>query len=233
MKYRKSDFLGIPVILLEGLNLNVFVYGFTTKDMGKEEVIRKFEKHGLRLVTANQIHSSRVISVGKNILRGITGDGLLTHVKGLFIGVKTADCLPILIFDPEKRVAGAIHAGWRGTQKEVVSEGIKKLKEEFGSKLHKIIAILGPSISGCCYEIGPEVEETLSKSFPECIEKREKKSYFDLRKANKNLLLRSGLKEENIYEIPLCTMCEKELFFSHRRGEKGRNIAFAGIYERI
>ncbi len=232
MRYRKGDFLGIPFIFLEGLDLNGFVYGFTTKDMGRDEVIRRFESHGLRLITAKQIHSSIVVRVEKNISKVITGDGLLTHENGLFIGVKTADCLPILLFDSEKRVVGAIHAGWRGTAKKVLSEGIKKLKEEFGSEPHNLIAILGPSISVCCYEIGPEVKEILSKTFPECIKKRGERFHFDLRKANRNLLLCSGVREENIYEIPLCTMCENELLFSHRRGEKERNIAFAGIYER-
>ncbi len=231
MNFRKGNFLGIPYIFHESLNLNGFLYGFTTRVMGKEEVIKKFEENGFKLITANQIHSSKVIKVGRNLKGEISCDGLLTEDRGLFIGVKTADCLPILIFEREKKVVGAIHAGWRGTIKGITLEGVKKMEEEFGSNPHELIAILGPSISVCCYEIGLDVEKILLSKFPESIERRGGKSYFDLRKANRNLLLRGGLREENIYEIPLCTMCEKELFFSHRRGEKGRNIAFVGIYE--
>lgn len=231
MNFGKGDFLGIPYIFHHGLNLNGFLYGFTTKAIGKEEVIKKFEENGFKLLTAHQIHSSKVIKVGKNSKEKVICDGLLTDDRGLFIGVKTADCLPILIFESEKKVAGAIHAGWKGTLKEVALEGIKRMEEEFGSNPRELIAILGPCISVCCYEIGSDVERILLSSFPESIERRGRKSYFDLRRANKNLLLKGGLKEENIYEIPLCTMCEEDLFFSHRRGEKGRNIAFIGIYE--
>jgi len=231
MNYRKGNFLGIPYIFHISLNLNGFIYGFTTRVIEKDEVIKKFEDNGFKLITANQIHSSKVTKVGKDFKGEVSCDGLLTEDKGLFIGVKTADCLPILIFDKNKKAVGAIHAGWRGTLKEVTMEGLKRMKEEFGSNPHELIAILGPSISVCCYEIGSDVERLLISSFPESIERREGKSYFDLRKANRNLLLKGGVKKENIYEIPLCTMCEKRLFFSHRRGEKGRNIAFIGIYE--
>lgn len=230
MNIGKGNFLGVPYIFHGDLNLNGFLYGFTTKAMGKEEVIKRFEENGFKLITAHQIHSSKVMKVEKNSEERLICDGLLTEDRGLFIGVKTADCLPILILEKKKKTLGAIHAGWRGTLKGVVLEGVKRMEEEFGLNPDELIAILGPCISVCCYEIGLDVEKLLLGPFPESIERRIGKSYFDLRKANRKLLLKGGLKEENIYEIPLCTMCEREVFFSHRRGDKGRNIAFIGIY---
>lgn len=230
MNIGKGNFSGVPYIFHGDLNLNGFLYGFTTKAMGKEEVIKRFEENGFKLITARQIHSSRVMKVRKNWEDRLICDGLLTEDRGLFIGVKTADCLPILILEKKKKALGAIHAGWRGTLKGVVLEGVKRMEEEFELNPGELIAILGPCISVCCYEIGLDVEKLLLDPFPESIERRSGKSYFDLRKANRKLLLKGGLKEENIYEIPLCTMCEREVFFSHRRGDKGRNIAFIGIY---
>jgi YfiH family protein len=231
MKYKRGNFLGIPFIYLEELNLNGFIYGFTTREISKEEVLKKFADSGLILFTTNQIHSSKVIKVDRRSVSEETADGLLTNEEELFIGVKTADCLPIILIDRDNRAVGAIHAGWRGTFKGVAMEGIKRMEEIFGSNPHDLIAILGPSISVCCYEIGEDVKEVLENSFLESILERERKFYFDLRKANKVLLQKGGIKERNIYEISLCTMCNRELFFSHRRGEKGRNIAFVGIYK--
>lgn len=231
MSFGKSSFLGIPFVFHADLNMRGFVYGFTTKEIGKEGVIKKFERNRLKLITANQFHSSTIVRVRGNIKREIFGDGLLTDEEGIFIGVKTADCLAILIVDREKKVVGAFHAGWRGTLKGIALEGLERMEEEFSSNPEKLIAILGPSISVCCYEIGHDVEKLLNNSFHEFIEKRNGKCYFDLRKANRSSLLKGGVKEENIYEIPLCTMCKKDLFFSHRRGEKGRNVAFVGIYD--
>lgn len=229
----KGEFLGIPFIYLENLRINGFFYGFTTREIEKESVVKTFKNHGLRLITAKQIHSSKVLRVDKKSGDGIVADGLLTNEKNLFVGVKTADCLPVLLFDKNKKAVGAIHSGWRGTYNGIVSEGVKRMKEEFGSEPENLIALLGPSISKCCYEIGKDVENLLEISFSEFIEKRKGKIYFDIRGANRMLLIKAGLKDNNIFELPLCTMCEKELFFSHRRGEKGRNIAFVGISEKL
>ncbi len=233
MNYIKSYFIDIPIIQHKDLNLEGVLYGFTTKEVKKEEVIKKFELNGFKLITASQIHSNRVMVIKNRNHRRIVGDALLTEEVGLFIGVKTADCLPILIVDRTNRAVGAIHAGWRGTLKKIVLESLKKFTRKFHSDPSELIAILGPSISKCCYEIGSDIESLLRLSFPDSLEHRESKIYFDLRHANENILLKSGFKKENIFDIPLCTKCHEELFYSYRRGENNRNIAFIGILREV
>ncbi|MGQ9618234.1 MAG: peptidoglycan editing factor PgeF [Candidatus Aminicenantia bacterium] len=229
MKIGKKILLGVPYVYLEGLEIEGVIYGFTTKEVRKDEVISNLGENGSKLITIKQIHSSKVLRIGRDMENLPTGDGLITNEIELFVGIKTADCLSILIVDEKKRAVGALHAGWRGTLKEIVKEGIKRMSEEFGSNPSDLIAILGPSISICCYEIGEDVEKILKNSFSEFLEYRNNKVFFNLREANKNLLLESGVREEKIFDVSLCTKCEGDLFFSHRRGESDRNISFIGI----
>jgi hypothetical protein len=95
----------------------------------------------------------------------LTGDALITDRPGLLLGVQVADCLPILIFDPEKRVVAAVHAGWRGTAKRIAEKAVGRLRAEFNSSPKRLRAVIGPGIHGCCYEVGREVVEAFDGQF--------------------------------------------------------------------
>lgn len=186
-------------------------------------------------VSLPQIHSDRILTVGENERgygyferEGIEEcDGYVTSERNVVIGIKTADCVPIL-FEAEKdgRViaVGATHAGWRGTAAKIAPACIERLCREFGADRENVRVAIGPSIHSCCYEVGEDlyasVRESLGQEIADkYVTAREgscDKYSCDLQGINRHLLLSAGLREENIDTIELCTCCHPELFFSHR-----------------
>lgn len=159
-------------------------------------------------------------------------DALITNNSGLFICVQTADCVPILLFDPVKNVAAVVHAGWKGTVSKIAKKTVERMFEEFGCEPSGIVAGIGPSIHIHAYEVGREVVELVWKNFENssAILKpslNPGKAYFDLWEANKIVLLESGLTESNIEIMGLCTFGHPELFYSARRdgGDTGRMVS--------
>ena len=184
-----------------------------------------------RLFIPFQTHSNHVVAIDRDFLHLPTEkqqkllqntDALLTHEKGIAIGITTADCVPILIYDPKKQVLAAIHAGWRGTVNKIVLKTIFKMIQEFNSKPEDLLAGIGPSICQECFEVGEEVIEAFKEEeFP--IEKimiqnkQTLKYHIDLWKANKILLIQQGISTRNIEISGLCTVTHPNLFFSARR----------------
>jgi YfiH family protein len=144
-------------------------------------------------------------------------DALITNVKGLAIMVKTADCVPILLFDSKKLIIAAVHAGWRGTTGGIVSKTVEKMKEDFNCNPEDIFAGIGPSISPEVYEVGPDVWEQFSPEFYQLIDKKEDKRLLNLWKANMGQLIESGIPRKNIELAEICTLSNPSLFFSARR----------------
>jgi polyphenol oxidase len=192
------------------------------------------------LVGVRQIHSAtvRVIqetdgpfdgrlqsSEGKAVLEG---DGLITDVPGVLLGVGTADCVPVLIVDVEKKVVGAFHAGWRGTVARIAEQGVAKMAAEFGSRVEDMVAAVGPSIGPCCYTVGEEVQRAFAEKFDyadELFSSNAQDMRLDLWKANRSQLMDAGIDPKRITVIGECTACAREengelRYFSHR-GEKG------------
>jgi YfiH family protein len=163
------------------------------------------------------------------------GDALLTCSTGIAIGVFTADCLPLLLFEADRRVAAAVHAGWRGTAKELSRKVVEKMAEVFACNAERIQVALGPCIGPCCYEVDRPVEAEFRggglpwESFASS--RGPGKWSLDLQKANIHLLLKSGVKKENIHLLPHCTACRSDLFFSYRRekGTRGRHLNFISL----
>jgi YfiH family protein len=151
-------------------------------------------------------------------------DGLVTNVSNLTMAVTVADCLAVVLFDPVKRASAIVHAGWKGTARSITAKSVALLKEEYGSSSGDLLAFLSPSARVCCYEVGPEVAEEFSS---EVVERRQGKLFLDLKKANVNQLLKCGVKSELIEVSDQCTICNPQLFHSHRReGDKsGRMMA--------
>jgi hypothetical protein len=150
-------------------------------------------------------------------------DSLITNVPSIILAIKTADCVPILLFDHIKKVIGAVHSGWRGTAQNIVGKTIAEMVNVFGSDPSNIIAAIGPCIGSKNYEVGSEVIQKIKTvtSDHNAIFNFDKtsigKAFLDLTLANFNLLLDSGLKEKNIDAANLCTFSMKDDFFSARR----------------
>ncbi len=167
-------------------------------------------------VTLRQIHSDRVWNAHALTDRQHEGDALVTDDVGRRIGVRTADCLPILLLDTGRRAVAAIHAGWRGTAAAIVARAIEKMQLDFGSRPADIYAAFGPCIGECCYEVGPEVASHFSTLFPEWPAVTGKR-HLDLPEANRRHLAAAGVPARQIFDSALCTFCLPEHFFSYRR----------------
>ncbi|MCU1318741.1 MAG: peptidoglycan editing factor PgeF [Edaphobacter sp.] len=216
-------------------------------------------KAGFSLVTVRQIHSGvvQVVREGDGALEGklqtadgkavLQGDGLMTNVPGVMLGVGTADCVPVLVVDGKKRAVAAFHAGWRGTVARIVEHGIARMRLEYGSQPEDLFAAVGPSIGACCYAVGEEVRsEFVSKFayaeelFHQVASSAERgvppQLHVDLWEANRRQLLDAGVKESCIAVVGECSACARDehgalRYFSHRgeHGVAGRMMSVVGI----
>lgn len=169
-----------------------------------------------RVATLRQTHSDVVWTVRDADGCLGEGDALITAEAGIWLAVRTADCVPILLADPVRRVVGAVHAGWRGTVAEIARLTVERMGREFGSLPGDLVAAVGPSIGPCCFEVGPEVPLPV-------VGRRA-----DLWRANREQLAGAGV--GTIWVAERCTVCEPEVFFSYRRGkDTGRMVAGIGI----
>jgi YfiH family protein len=152
-----------------------------------------------------------------------------TNETGRSIGVRTADCVPILLLDSRVRAVGAVHAGWRGTAAGIVRCAIEKMAADFGSAPADIYAAIGPCIRDCCYEVGIEVAQQFARHFPEWEQVRTSRTV-DLSEANRRKMEQAGLNGDHIFDCKLCTTCQSKQFFSYRREPEspGRMIAAIG-----
>lgn len=163
-------------------------------------------------------------------------DAVVSNAKGVLAGVKTADCVPILIGDPKTGAYAAVHAGWRGTVQSIVIKAIEKMKELYGSDPAGFVAAIGPAAGCRSYEIGEDVIDAFAENFPHSSHlfnpTREGHALVDLHQANFEQLVAAGLNPSNISVAPFCTMERTDLFFSYRveskKGKTGRLMAVVG-----
>jgi YfiH family protein len=205
-------------------SINGVVHGFANRNVGTDVSGIKEQFDLSKVAQLKQIHSGDVIVVSdiENHRDTTEGDALVTNLRGVGIGVRTADCVPILLTDRNKSVIAAVHAGWRGTYLEVALNTVKLIESEFGIAPEEMIAVIGPSIKSCCYEIGADVADRFSEKFQNTdlymSEIASSKYLLDLSKANKLMLQSVGVEEIEILDI--CTKCENN-FYSYRREGKG------------
>ncbi len=177
-------------------------------------------------VTLRQIHSDSVFNAAGLSNRQCEGDALVSNEIGKRIGIRTADCVPLLVADPQTRAVAAIHAGWRGTVSAIAQKAVDRLALEFGANPAGLHVAIGPAIRGCCYEVGPEVVRQLAPLFPEWND-RESRRKVDLVEANRRILIAAGVPDRQIHDCGHCTYCEHDRFFSYRRDpdDPGRMVA--------
>ena len=185
-----------------------------------------------RLILLHQIHQDRILFLKEPLSHppsSLEYDALITNAPNIYLGILTADCVPIVVVDQRKKVIAAIHAGRQGTALYITSKVLKKMKGEFGCSPKDLLITLGPSIGFCCYEIDEKV--FLREWEPFSILVGDGKMMVDLARINISQMEREGVKEEQISWIDLCTSCHHDLFFSQRkeRGKTGRQLSFIGI----
>jgi hypothetical protein len=186
-----------------------------------------------RVVTVTQVHGENIVQVDEENFRSmpvLQADALITGTRGIAVAVETADCVPILVMDPETPAVAAIHAGWRSTVKTIVHKTIERLCREFHCEPGRMIAAIGPAIGPECYEVDEPVMGPVRDTFPfwrDAATQRENDRWgLDLVKLNRFELLRSGVKAENIHALGICTSCSKDLFYSFRaEGRTGRMLS--------
>jgi len=169
-----------------------------------------------------QIHSATVAS-GDKEFESREADAIVISRAGRWVGIRTADCVPILLADPVRRCVAAVHAGWRGTLLDIAGKTVRRLQDDFATDPGNLIAAIGPCIGRCCYEVGSEVSDQFRELFPEAVNL----SHIDLVEANRRELVHCGIRPENIDAASLCTSCEPSLFDSFRRDREqaGRMVA--------
>jgi len=217
-------------------------------------------KNSWPLLNLKQIHSAIIHRVDHSGEGVTAGDGLITNAPGVLLAVKTADCFPVIVVDLVRHAVGVFHAGWRGTVQRIVEKGIGEFRRQFGSDPKDLLAVIGPGIGPCCYEVGDEVVDEFATQFaysPELFEEvfdshslhlkypllflnqrapghgdAAARPHLDLVKANRYQLRDAGLPAQNISALEQCTACRTDLFFSHRvERATGRMMAVVGIRE--
>ncbi|MDP3142367.1 MAG: peptidoglycan editing factor PgeF [Candidatus Omnitrophota bacterium] len=171
--------------------------------------------HGAKIILANESHKGKGAASKKSRLEGV--DGFITQEKNLPLSVFTADCLSIFLFDPRNEAIGLVHAGWRGTKKQICAKAVRLMRKKFKTRPADLIVGLGPCIRRCCYEVGKDFQGFFSSG----IVRRNNKTYLDLIANNLRRLKKCGVKSKNIEDSKICTVCLNKRFFSFRKeGEK-------------
>lgn len=193
-----------------------------------------------RLIIPHQTHNDHVRLIDEAFLRlhpdeqaaALEGvDALIGHVPGTCLCISTADCIPVLCYDPLRQCMAAIHAGWRGTVSRIVAKTLQTLQSVYGSRPEDLVACIGPGISQAAFEVGDEVYETFrSNGFPmEQLASRISKWHIDLWEANRLQLLEAGVAASHIETAGICTYHQTEDFFSARRLGIGSGRILSGI----
>ena len=164
-------------------------------------------------------------------------DAIVSDAARVLAGIKTADCVPLLIGDSKTGAFAAVHAGWRGTLAGIGVVAVKRLAAEYNARPEDLRVAIGASAGPCCYEVGEDVIDAFTAKFANGSElftpTRQGHALVDLLKSNREQLIQAGVRDERIHTAPLCTMCRTDLFFSYRReksvqGKVGRLMAVVG-----
>lgn len=207
-----------------------FNLGFSVEENGEQVAARRglvAEAFGVPPAAwtgVRQVHGDQVVWVeyaggDGHVAAPVTyqeeADGLATTAPGLLLATMHADCVPILLADPVRRVVAAVHAGWKGTALAIVQRALTVMRERAGSDPRDCLAAIGPAAGSCCYQVGAELAEKFAHVLS--ITGLDFTPRLDLPEINRRLLLAAGLPEERVDKALFCTICGGKSFFSHRR----------------
>ncbi len=230
----------------EFYSLNMGLHVGDDKDRvirNRELVLKGLNSALANIVCGEQVHGTEVAVINKEdigkgaydfstALKGI--DAMVTNVPHLFLATFYADCYPLYLFDPSKRVIGIAHSGWKGTMGRIGAITAQTMRDKFGTDIEDLLIFIGPGIGKCCFEINAELASKVQKEFKQLnnILTEDKKGFFwDLENTNRQVLLQMGIKEDHIITSNLCTSCHINDFYSYRRdkGQTGRMAAIIGL----
>ena len=221
----KKDYLTINKEGLEFVDIAITTTNIDAKNL--DDVNNAFKDvFTLKNLSKNkQIHSNIVNKVDKdNIGQIIDGDAIITNEKNVPLLILTADCVPVVLVDKVNKAVGLVHAGWRGTYGKICSETLQSMKENYNTNTEDVVAIIGPSIGKCCYEVSYDLVEKFSALLPNADEKiyeiRDEKYYLNLWEVNTQILKEFGVLKSNIINMNICTSCNCDRFFSYRKHDK-------------
>jgi YfiH family protein len=182
---------------------------------------------GLGFARVRQVHGTRVVTLRTPTEPAEEADGIVSTDPGVAACVSVADCVPVLLADPETGAVAAVHAGWRGTIARVSHAAVRALAGLSGAEPGRLLASIGPSIGPCCYEVSPDLAERFAREIGPVV-RGAAASHVDLWESNRLLLVEAGLRPEQVEVVGRCTSCDIGSFFSHRRdrGRTGRHVAF-------
>ena len=232
--------------ILKSTLLNDVDCFFTTREFpltpaNREDLIEKTNNNRLllskelnaKITTAKQIHSDNIQIINSEQNYYEDTDALISNIPNTLLLMNFADCVPIILYSKKDNTGAIVHAGWRGTEKEIVSKTILKMKNQLNINPKDITALIGPAIGKCCFETDKEVFEKLVKEKKETkfYEQRGQKYHIDLKLINKTQLINSGV--VNIDICDYCTCCMSDIFFSYRKenGITARHSAVIKIKE--
>ena len=206
-----------------------------SKTRSRTHVCESLEIPHFSLKTLKQVHGNTIVTVENDTIgKEQEADGMLTLGSSVLLGIKTADCVPILLVAPQQKVVGALHAGWRGTEKAIGSRAIEICAAQWGISPAQIWVALGPSIGSCCYQVGREVGEPLFQLWGDgqstTWQRQGEKGYLDLRAINRIQLIQAGVPDAQIQSVGPCTFCHPNEFTSYRREgpHAGRQLSVIG-----
>jgi len=208
----------------------------TSNYSGSRGEIRKIEKSVLEKITGidsrnivmlEQVHGDSIIHVvsepSEDQIAVAEADGFITALPGICLVIRTADCVPVFIYDPVERVLGAVHSGWKGTLLDISGRCVRDIVRIYGSEPENIYAFILPSIGPESYEVNNDV----AKFFPDESVEKNGRLFVDLWKRVEKSLVNEGIRREMIFNTGICNMKNHLEFYSHRHGDMGRNLNYA------
>jgi hypothetical protein len=177
------------------------------------------------MLSVKQVHGTDALVVDRALTsadRFSSGwDALVTDQRGIMVAVRTADCVPVLLYDPKRKIVAAVHAGWRGAVAGIVGKTITVMEARFGTVPEHVQVSIGPSAGVCCYEVDQTVLDKLPEACPDFQKvvrgQRGGKAHLDLKLLIREQARNAGVRQDAITSVNLCTICHEDLFFSYRR----------------
>ncbi|MBI3248150.1 MAG: peptidoglycan editing factor PgeF [Deltaproteobacteria bacterium] len=215
------------------------VHGFSRRLLDREEALTTLGARDLPPHMLKQVHGDCIVTVTQRSPQQerSEADGLISAEAGVLLGIATADCVPVLMVAPSQHLTVAVHAGWRGTLKGISRRAVAMLVETWGVTPSDVYVALGPSIGGCCYEVGPEVGEAIVQRWQirsaSAWRSTGTKGFLDLREVNAVQIAEAGVPLSQIRNIGPCTFCDSTFASYRREGVgAGRQLSVIGWRER-
>ena len=179
------------------------------------------------IVMLNQVHGDTIIQIDqppeKDVPYFADADAMITSLSSVCAVIRTADCVPVFVYDKENHIVGSAHSGWRGTAKNISGKMVQLMCTKYGSLPRDLYAYILPSIGPESYQ----VQEDVARYFPDDVIERDTGLYLNLWQTITRSLMAENISAENIFNTGECTLIGDETFFSHRAGDKGRNLNFS------